>query len=150
MPCKGLNPFEMAMLRAVNTPQATIDSLASARRSRGVRLVSWGRGIPSLIMTHAEEMMESAGGKFLFSARSVGLWLIRRQLHPEVNFYTGFGLALGGQGLELVSIVVDTADGYRTRYYDLRTVGMTAEQKVVHLEGLNSCGLDVIMSLIAS
>jgi hypothetical protein len=148
LPSRGVTEIERAALKMAGIGVREIDELDRTIRSRGGQMVTWGRGIPQLIRANATEMIASTHGRYLFSARAVGRWLIDRGLHEEVQYYVGFGLALGGQGLELpcVRIVIE---GYRTRYYDLSCTSMNVAQKTDRLEEIKTFSTEVVLKLIA-
>ncbi len=137
------SPEERAELEAIMSP-AAINELEAGRRARQERRSKTKKNIPRSIIENAADMIAEAGNKPLHSAKGVGVWLIARGLHEPVRGSNAFGDALGGHGLRLPYVVV----GGR-RYYDLRCVGMTDEEKQQRQALLRTYEIDVLRSMIA-
>ena len=138
----GLTDVEIAVLKSANLPNAEIVKLIQDRRT-GVKLKR-DRGYCHLIQKHADEMLEQASGKILFTGRTIGQWLAGRGLSKSLGNYAPVGDACGHHGLRLPH-----ADISRVLFYDLTFIRATPEQKEERSSQLNLLGVDVIRRLIA-
>ncbi|HVF70013.1 MAG TPA: hypothetical protein VM940_00210 [Chthoniobacterales bacterium] len=141
---------ERDALMLANAPISRIIEIEAARRGiGGHRIVGVGRDIEGIIVRHAPEMIRSYGGRYLFSARGVGRYLMDNLLYPSVSNVVPFGMKLGGFGLNLPVVMVQNESG-KIRYYDLSAIGLLAEAKAQRQEQLERFGLDVVVELIAA
>jgi hypothetical protein len=143
----GLSDAERSSLRSENISDEYIEILDAVRRYRNEQMEKSGPKLPRLIADYAETMVKDAGGKPLFTATMMGIWLVSHGLYkPSGNkpshYFVGLGDAAGKRGLALPSLYY-----MRKHYYDLSYVEMSEEEKSVRVVQLKKMKLEELKTL---
>jgi hypothetical protein len=146
---KGLRKEEIASMKEAGISEEQIEERNADRLSRG-GLYSRRPQLSDLIVKYATLMIASYGGRYLFSARGAGSWLIDEGHHRDVDSYVGFGTSMGLGRLELPVIWVHCDGPRMVRFHDLSYIGRSLRDKAARAEELRTFGPEVIRDLIAA